>query len=102
MKALGIRDKEYQLGKTKIFIKHPKIVFRIEEERDDKIDEVATRLQLVIRLANPHPHPHPHITTLTITSLPSPHLTSSSSHHIISTCHQALEINLLVKPATLM
>ena len=48
-KALGIRDKEYQLGKTKIFIKHPKIVFRIEEERDDKIDQVATRLQLVGR-----------------------------------------------------
>ena len=40
-KALGIRDKNYQLGKTKIFIKHPQVVFRIEEERDMKVDEVS-------------------------------------------------------------
>jgi len=49
--ALGVRSNMYQLGKTKLFIKHPKLVFRIEEERDDKLDEIATKLQLGWRLA---------------------------------------------------
>eukprot|EP00041_Stephanoeca_diplocostata_P032668 m.1054505 g.1054505 ORF g.1054505 m.1054505 type:complete len:1013 (+) comp24189_c0_seq2:178-3216(+) len=48
--ALGIRSKEYELGKTKVFIKHPTVVFRIEEERDDKLDTIATRLQMGWRL----------------------------------------------------
>lgn len=48
--ALGIRSREYEMGKTKVFIKHPTVVFRIEEERDDKLDTIATRLQMGWRL----------------------------------------------------
>ena len=44
--ALGIGGAAYQLGKTKVFIKNPAPVFRLEEERDEKMEEVATRLQL--------------------------------------------------------
>jgi len=49
MKAMGINPKAYQLGKTKIFIKSPKDVFRLEEERDVKVDEIATKLQMAWR-----------------------------------------------------
>ena len=35
MTALAINAKSYQLGKTKLFIKSPKDVFRLEEERDE-------------------------------------------------------------------
>jgi len=35
MNSLAINPKSYQLGKTKLFIKSPKDVFRLEEERDE-------------------------------------------------------------------
>lgn len=48
--ALAIRSTEYQCGATKLFIKHPSVVFRIEGERDDKMDGIATKLQMAWRL----------------------------------------------------
>eukprot|EP00039_Didymoeca_costata_P005765 m.84380 g.84380 ORF g.84380 m.84380 type:complete len:1004 (+) comp12964_c0_seq1:176-3187(+) len=50
MKSLGCQNSSYQLGKTKIFIKHPKEVFRLEEERDTVMDQIATKLQMGWRL----------------------------------------------------
>jgi len=49
MNALAIQPSGYQLGKTKIFIKHPKQVFRLEEERDDMLDKVVVSIQLAWR-----------------------------------------------------
>jgi len=49
-KSLAIRAGEYQCGKTKLFIKNPSVVFRLEGERDDRLDVIATRLQMGWRL----------------------------------------------------
>eukprot|EP00055_Hartaetosiga_balthica_P007144 m.24170 g.24170 ORF g.24170 m.24170 type:complete len:997 (-) comp5625_c0_seq1:1821-4811(-) len=48
--SLGIAPSAYQMGKTKVFVKNPTTVFRLEEERDEKLEEVVTRLQLAWRL----------------------------------------------------
>ncbi|EGD77017.1 hypothetical protein PTSG_07359 [Salpingoeca rosetta] len=48
--ALAIPPSAYQMGKTKVFIKNPPTVFALEEERDVKLDEIVTRLQLAWRL----------------------------------------------------
>lgn len=45
MDAVGIMKKNYQLGKTKIFIKDPAPVFRLEDERDLALDHIAQKLQ---------------------------------------------------------
>jgi len=45
MNSLAINPKSYQLGKTKLFIKSPKDVFRLEEERDEMMDKIANKLQ---------------------------------------------------------
>jgi myosin-1 len=50
MQDLGIGPGAYQVGTTKIFIKNPATVFTLEEARDDKIDEIVTRLQVAYRL----------------------------------------------------
>lgn len=38
------------MGKTKVFIKNPTTVFMLEEERDEKLDQIVSRLQLAWRL----------------------------------------------------
>ena len=40
---LGLR---VQLGKTKVFIKNPNTVFKLEEERDEKLEGVARVIQV--------------------------------------------------------
>eukprot|EP00054_Salpingoeca_dolichothecata_P022835 m.150677 g.150677 ORF g.150677 m.150677 type:complete len:1003 (+) comp24477_c0_seq2:92-3100(+) len=50
MEALAITPKAYQMGKTKIFIKNPNSVFKLEEERDNKLEEIVSRLQIAWRL----------------------------------------------------
>ena len=49
LNALAIQGSSYQLGKTKLFIKHPKNVFRLEEERDDMLDKVVLSIQMAWR-----------------------------------------------------
>jgi myosin-1 len=41
----AIRAKAYAMGKTKIFIKNPNTLFHLEEERDAKLEHVATVIQ---------------------------------------------------------
>lgn len=38
-------DRPYQLGKTKVFIKHPEMLFTLEELRDRKLFELASIIQ---------------------------------------------------------
>jgi myosin-1 len=45
LKDLAINAAGYQMGKTKLFIKSPKDVFRLEEERDVMMDTIANKLQ---------------------------------------------------------
>eukprot|EP00051_Salpingoeca_urceolata_P006299 m.83551 g.83551 ORF g.83551 m.83551 type:complete len:992 (+) comp14769_c0_seq3:504-3479(+) len=48
--ALAIMPTAYQMGKTKVFIKNPLTVFKLEEERDERLEEIVQRLQLAYRL----------------------------------------------------
>lgn len=48
--ALAIGPKQYQMGKTKVFIKNPTAVFKLEEERDEK---VQSRPQPLLSLTKP-------------------------------------------------
>eukprot|EP00048_Salpingoeca_helianthica_P007069 m.106112 g.106112 ORF g.106112 m.106112 type:complete len:993 (+) comp14216_c1_seq7:94-3072(+) len=50
MNDMGLNRSTYQLGKTKVFIKNPTSVFRLEEERDVKIEQIVQRLQVAWRL----------------------------------------------------
>jgi myosin-1 len=47
---MAIQPTQYQMGKTKVFIKNPTTVFQLEEERDDRLDKIVSRLQLAWRL----------------------------------------------------
>eukprot|EP00047_Mylnosiga_fluctuans_P022165 m.114333 g.114333 ORF g.114333 m.114333 type:complete len:972 (+) comp9158_c0_seq4:59-2974(+) len=50
MSAMGVSAAAYQIGRTKLFIKNPVTVFRLEEERDVKIESIVIRLQTAFRL----------------------------------------------------
>ena len=45
MSAMGFTDDEYKLGKTKIFIRHPKSLFALETKLMERKNELATKLQ---------------------------------------------------------
>jgi len=49
MRDVGIQDRAYQLGKTKLFIKNPNNVFRLEEERDEALDRIVVPIQRAFR-----------------------------------------------------
>lgn len=41
--------KEYELGKTKVFIKDPQDVFRLDEARNEAMGRVFTKVQAMVR-----------------------------------------------------
>lgn len=45
MDDIGVSGRAYQLGKTKLFIKNPVHVFRLEEERDEMLEKVVVPIQ---------------------------------------------------------
>ena len=49
IKHLGLQPADYQLGKTKLFLKEPKTVFRFEEERENALPVIVAKLQLCWR-----------------------------------------------------
>ncbi len=51
MTDLAIGGKRYQMGKTKLFIKNPGDVFRLEDERDAKLDSIVRVIQRWFRHA---------------------------------------------------
>ena len=48
--AMAIKSGAYQFGKTKVFIKNPVTVFALEEERDNKLEDICTIIQTAWRL----------------------------------------------------
>lgn len=52
MKAVNIDEDQYQMGKTKIFIKAPESLFLLEELRDRKYNQYALILQKAFRKFN--------------------------------------------------
>mmetsp|Transcript_11310 Transcript_11310/g.20776 ORF Transcript_11310/g.20776 Transcript_11310/m.20776 type:complete len:1021 (-) Transcript_11310:294-3356(-) len=49
LKGLQNDNAQYELGKTKVFIRHPVTVFQLEEFRERKIHELVTKIQSVFR-----------------------------------------------------
>ena len=49
IEAMKLTPEEYRLGKTKVFIRSPKTLFRIEEERDKSFGKMARIIQRVYR-----------------------------------------------------
>lgn len=47
--AQEIHDEEYAFGKTKIFVKNPKLLFDLEERRRQKMHDLATMVQKIYR-----------------------------------------------------
>lgn len=45
IQSLGLTDDDYKLGKTKIFIRHPKTVFELEEQLNARKHQLATQIQ---------------------------------------------------------
>jgi len=45
LKDLQIDDKEWQIGKTKIFIRHPETLFSLEDRKDRKYHDSASLIQ---------------------------------------------------------
>ena len=45
MDDIGVSGRAYQLGKSKLFIKNPVHVFRLEEERDEMLEKVVIPIQ---------------------------------------------------------
>ena len=45
MDDIRINPAGYQMGKTKLFIKTPQDVFRLEEERDEALDKIVVPIQ---------------------------------------------------------
>ncbi|GAB5355279.1 hypothetical protein AAMO2058_000191700 [Amorphochlora amoebiformis] len=56
LKAMKSKHGDYELGKTKVFIKHPVTIFQLEEYRERKIHELVIKIQTVYRswLARKH------------------------------------------------
>ncbi|XP_065183961.1 unconventional myosin-Ia-like [Sycon ciliatum] len=49
MKHLKITNKEYACGRSKIFIRNPKTVFDLEDQRRESLNRIATLIQTVYR-----------------------------------------------------
>ncbi len=45
MQAVQMDSKDFQLGKTKVFIKNPESLFLLEEVRERKFDTYARKIQ---------------------------------------------------------
>eukprot|EP00039_Didymoeca_costata_P012699 m.184053 g.184053 ORF g.184053 m.184053 type:complete len:928 (+) comp15556_c0_seq2:1512-4295(+) len=45
MNDMGIQTRSYQMGKTKLFIKNPIHVFKLEEERDEMLEKIVVPIQ---------------------------------------------------------
>jgi len=49
VESLGVPPEGYRLGKTKIFIKEPKVIFELEARREQELPWVVTKMQKTIR-----------------------------------------------------
>lgn len=49
MNAVNMDKDQYQLGKTKVFVKNPESLFLLEELRERKFDGYARKIQTVYR-----------------------------------------------------
>jgi len=49
LKELGLPAKEWQLGKTKVFVRSPQTLFEMEEKRIFSLNRIATKIQKVWR-----------------------------------------------------
>ncbi|XP_022110259.1 unconventional myosin-Ie-like isoform X1 [Acanthaster planci] len=56
MNAVNMEPDQWQLGKTKVFIKAPESLFLLEEQRERKYDHFARILQKAFRRFNAHKH----------------------------------------------
>ena len=49
MRDKRIAENEFQMGKTKIFVRNPQTVFMLEEQRERRVHELVTKIQAVYR-----------------------------------------------------
>lgn len=49
MDFVGMEPDQWQLGRTKVFIKNPESLFLLEEQRERKFDQFARRIQIFYR-----------------------------------------------------
>jgi len=49
MTSLGFTNADFQVGNTKVFIKHPRTVFALEDRREEKLPVLVTRIQACYR-----------------------------------------------------
>lgn len=49
LKEHSIKDEEFRLGKTKIFIRNPKTLFYFEEQREKALPAIVVKMQAVWR-----------------------------------------------------
>lgn len=54
MRAVNMESDQYQLGRTKVFIKNPESLFLLEEQRERKFDFYARIIQKAFRRFNAH------------------------------------------------